>query len=342
MKALVLTPDRSLELTDRPDPSCTGPDDVVVRVVQTGICGTDRGILLGKFPAQPGVIMGHEIVGEVVETSHGVTSLKPGDRVIANPTLFCGLCSRCRRGQLNFCLNKSKNEIGIDRDGGFAEYLLLEQAFLHLIPDDMSYDRAVLVEPVACVLNNLQAVELRAEDAVAILGGGPIGAVAALIANRLGGQVWLQEIDPVRRERLTSFFEGIPGSEVQVGAPGDWPDLCADVVVDTVGNLFTQACGLVGDQGRVVIMGFDERARSTIKPLEILQRGLKIIGAGDFNSLIFSDALHLARRLPLEGLLTHRFALDDFDKALEAIGVTPEPGASYAGLKIVIEGRTAS
>ncbi|KPI23464.1 L-iditol 2-dehydrogenase [Actinobacteria bacterium OK074] len=342
MKALVLTADRSLELTDRPDPVCTAPDDVVFRVVQTGICGTDRGVLLGKFSALTGVVMGHEAVGEVASVGPAVTTVKPGDRVIANPTLFCGLCPPCRRGELNFCLNKTGNEIGIDRDGAFAEYMRLEERFLYRIPDGMSYDRAVLVEPLACVLNNTRAAGVSADDRVVVLGGGPIGAVVALVADRLGCAVRLVEPDGFRRTALGGYFVDVPGSAVEVAPPGEVTERSADVVVDTVGSLFDQASALAADRGRIVIMGFNEQARSALRPLEILQRGLSVIGAGDYNSLVFSRAVDLARRLPLEGLITHRFALDEADAALRTICAVPGAAGAYTGLKVVIEGRTAA
>jgi threonine dehydrogenase-like Zn-dependent dehydrogenase len=328
MKALVLGTGRTLDLVERPRPECAAPDDVVLRVVQVGICGTDRGVLLGKFPAEPGVVMGHEAVGEVVETGSGVTTLKPGDRVIVNPTLYCGLCDPCRDGVLNFCENKTGNEIGIDRDGAFAEFMRLEERFLHLIPDDMSYDRAVLVEPLACVLNNLDAAAVTAADRVTVLGAGPIGTVTALAAAHYGAAVDLIEKDPFRRDAAGTFFEG---TAVRVTEDAG----TADVVVDTVGSLLETACALARNKGRVVVMGFDERATAQVRPLELLQRGLRIIGAGDYNSQVFGRAVRMARQLPLERIVSHHFGLERVDAALTALGVGA--GAAYAGLKIVIE-----
>jgi fructokinase len=341
MKALVLTAEHSLRLEDRPMPVCAAPDQVVLRVVQTGVCGTDRGVLLGKFLAETGVIMGHEAVGEVVQVGSGVTMVQPGSRVIANPTLYCGRCEPCRRGRLNFCLNKTGNELGIDRDGSYAEYLLLEEQFLHPIPDDMSYDRAVLVEPMACVLNNLDAARVGPDDTVTVLGGGPIGVLVGLAADHYGSRVRLLETDPFRRAAVVKFYESVDGCAVEV-VDGEGSHPRSDVVVDTVGSLLDRACELAEDLGRVVIMGFDSKASAEIKPLNLVQRGLSLIGAGDYNSLIFPRALALARRLPLEGLITHRFPLDEYGKALDVIGAGQDHRSGYSALKVVIEGRVAA
>jgi fructokinase len=334
MKALILGDDRTLRLVDRPRPTCSAPDDVVLRVEQTGFCGTDRGVLLGKFAAVPGVVMGHEAVGEVVETGSAVTTLKPGDRVIVNPTLYCGMCDPCRRGALNFCVNKAGTEIGIDRDGAFAEFMRLEERFLYAIPDDMSYDRAVLVEPLACVMNNVEAAGLHADDRVTVLGAGPVGTLTALLADHRGCPVRVLEPDPYRRATAEAFFRTVPGCAVTLGGPGDGEPRGADVVVDTVGGLLAAACDLAADLGRVVVMGFDDRASVTVRPLEILARGLKIIGAGDYNSLLFSRALQTARRLPLEGVISHHLGLDGVDEVLAALGM--RPGDGYHGMKVVI------
>ena len=102
MLALTLGDDaRSLHLVTVQAPEATRPDDVIVRILQSGICGTDRSVLVGKFDARPGVIMGHEAVGIVEGTGDWVTNVKPGDRVVVNPTLFCGECLECRKGRFN-------------------------------------------------------------------------------------------------------------------------------------------------------------------------------------------------------------------------------------------------
>ncbi|MFH8409863.1 zinc-binding dehydrogenase [Streptomyces sp. NPDC018019] len=335
MKALVLTEARTVSLADHPKPAATAPTDVVVRVAQTGICGTDRSVLVGKFPAEPGVVMGHEAVGTVEEVGSAVTAHKPGDRVVINPTLYCGGCPSCLRGHWDFCVNKAGTEVGLDLDGAFAEYIRLPERFLHTLPEDMHFDRAVVVEPLACALNNIEAGRVRAGETVVVAGGGPVGVVCAMAAQHHGARVLLTEPDPYRQELCREVFARDFGGRVTVHTP-DAPALAGqgDVVIDTVGSLLEQCLAYAAVRGRVVIMGYNSNASATVRPLEILQRGLQIIGAGDYNSRLFPRAIELARWLPLERLVTHRFPLEQHEAAFAALAAAP--GTPYSALKVVL------
>ncbi|GGZ63128.1 zinc-dependent alcohol dehydrogenase [Streptomyces subrutilus] len=336
MKALTLTADRTLTLVDHPKPVPERADDVVIRVAQSGICGTDRSVLVGKFPAETGVVMGHEAVGVVDATGPGASRFAVGDRVIVNPTLYCGTCPACLEGHWNFCERKAGTEVGLDYDGSFAEFIRLPELFCHAIPDGMSFDRAVVVEPLACALNNIEAGRLTAGESAVVVGGGPMGVVTAMAAQLYGARVLLVEPDPIRRRLDREVFDAPDfGGRVTVHTPDD-TELAGrgDLVVDSVGNLLEQSIGYAAVRGRVVIMGFNSNATATVRPLALLQRGLQIIGAGDYNSQIFPKAVELARTLPLERVVTHHFALADHEEAFKALAAVP--GAEYSALKVVL------
>ena len=339
MRALVLNDSLKLELVERARPAIAGSRDVLVRVYQTGVCGTDRSVLVGKFSAAHGVIMGHESVGEVAEIGADVTNLAVGDRVIVNPTLYCGRCGPCLDERTNFCLNKVGTEVGIDRDGSYADYLVLEDRFLHRIPDGVSYDRAVLAEPLACVLNNLDAAQLTPGDWVILIGGGPIGLLCAMAARYLGSPVTVVERDEYRRKQALKLLTDIfPDGITVVSADGMTSLPPGPVVIDTVGNQLAFAVDLAAPAGTVVIMGYDSRAEINVQPLKILQRGLRIVGAGDFKGPHFLRAVALTARLPLEKLVTHHFSLEEHEAAFAALAVGTNQ--SYRALKVVIRSTT--
>ncbi|MGL5811416.1 MAG: zinc-dependent alcohol dehydrogenase [Nocardioides sp.] len=335
MRALVLDESLDLHLVDRDRPAIKAPTDVLVKVHQTGVCGTDRSILVGKFPAMSGVILGHEAVGTVSHVGHEVHDVAIGDRVVVNPTLYCGRCDRCRAGKMNFCLNKSGQEVGIDRDGSYADFVVLEDRFLHRIPADIGFDRAVVIEPLACVLNNLDAARIVPGGAVTVIGAGPIGVLCAMTARHLGGIVTVIERDRYRRNQAQVLLAGMFPDETRVISPDATNGLAqAQAVLDTVGNQLELAIALTSAGGTAVIMGYDSGVTSSIRPLDILQRGIRIVGAGDYMPQHFSRAIDLASHLPLELLVTHHFSLDQHANAFAALATNPTK--EYNALKVVI------
>ncbi|CAM2884228.1 alcohol dehydrogenase catalytic domain-containing protein [Cutibacterium acnes] len=340
MLALTLGDDaRSLHLVTVQAPEATRPDDVIVRILQSGICGTDRSVLVGKFDARPGVIMGHEAVGIVEGTGDWVTNVKPGDRVVVNPTLFCGECLECRKGRFNHYVNKANNEIGIDRDGTFCEQIVLPAQFVVPVPDEISTDRATLIEPFCCALSNVTAAGVQPGSRVIILGGGPVGALASIAAALSGGQVTLVEANPHRRVLLQGVFDHPDMPTVSILEANRPPESQprADVVIDTVGNLLETAVSLLAPKGTAVVMGYNSSAEARLRPIDILFGEYRIIGAGDYNYPMFQRAFDTGIRIPLERIITHKFGLSEYKQAFGFLSVNQEN--AYDALKVVLESR---
>ncbi|MEV0986847.1 alcohol dehydrogenase catalytic domain-containing protein [Streptomyces sp. NPDC049949] len=362
MRALVYVGPNSAELQDRPAARPVNRDDVVVEVVGTGVCGTDRKILLGRFPARPGVVLGHESAGVVRETGPQVSSVGVGDRVVVNPTLYCGWCVPCRRGATNFCRHKAGTEVGVDRDGTYAEAVTLPERFVERVPAGLPFRSAVLIEPLACVLSNVKAAAVTFDDTVVVLGAGPIGMLTALVAARQARRVTVAEPDGYRleqaREQCAHVVDvvdvaGTDTAEAVVKAVrGERPS----VVFDTTGTGLDAALRLIDDGGRVVVMGFDDTYTVPLRPLQLTNRGIRLIGAGDYRADIFPVAVDLAAELGglhrpgsgalpvLERLVTHEFPLEHHAEAFAALGgLTQGDGYDgtggpprYEALKVVI------
>jgi len=173
---------------DKPE---VGRNDVLIRVKAAGICGSDIHTYKGLHPfRKPPVIIGHEIAGEVVEIGAGVTKFKAGDRVTVEPQTGCGHCEYCLAGNVNYCAERGAPGIG-SWYGAMAEYFAAPELTVFKLPDEMDYDRGVLVEPFAVGVHAVRKAEIQVGDKVAILGAGPIGLLAMAAAKAAGATTML-------------------------------------------------------------------------------------------------------------------------------------------------------
>jgi len=343
MPAVVFERLGKVTLVERGVPTASDQGDVLVRIAATGICGTDRGIVLGEFPAIPGVILGHEAVGTVEAVGRGVGSVKVGDRVVLNPTFYCGHCWPCRRGMMAHCEAKDGHEIGVDSDGTMAGHALLHERFIHRLPPDMPWRRAVLIEPLACVLNNLTAAAPRWDDRILVVGAGPMGALCALTLATRGASVTIAERDPARVDLARSLLPrsvrvaDLPAGDLTDGLE-DTPTR-PDVIIDTTGVLLEEALGLVGTGGTVVVMGMREAAVATVCLRPLVTRGIRVVGAGPYPPHLFQAALEVAARMPLEALVTDVLPLERYADALALLGVVlgePPRITGYRAMKVLL------
>jgi 2-desacetyl-2-hydroxyethyl bacteriochlorophyllide A dehydrogenase len=327
VKALVLRGPRDIRLEERPAPRLGAPDDVLVRPLLTGICGTDLAIYLGEYPLRPDVVLGHEAIAQVVEAGPAVDTVVPGDRVLVNPTLCCGRCHRCLRGQIKFCVRRSEIAIGIGRDGNFAELTLVPARALLQLPADMPDERAVQLEPLACVLSGVELARIGFDDQVIVLGGGPVGLLWAMVAQRCAASVTVVEPDPYRGRLAASLAFTVPPDELD-------GERQASVVVDTTGAQLDRALELVEDGGRVVLFGLRSSVRTTLRPFTLTERSISLLGTVDYDASRLPRVIELARGLPCEALVTHRFSLEEHRQAFAHLAA--EPGAGYQAMKVTI------
>ena len=177
-----------LELRDVPEP-VTGLHDVKIRVRKTGICGTDLHIESWDSWAdqnlKPPFIPGHEFVGVVTQVGSEVTTAKVGDLVSGEGHIVCGLCRNCRAGRRHLCMNTIG--VGVNRDGAFAEYVVVPESNVWLHPQDIDLDLASIFDPLGNAVHTALSFPVVGED-VLITGAGPIGLMAAAIARFVGAR----------------------------------------------------------------------------------------------------------------------------------------------------------
>lgn len=180
----------NVELCHVADPS-PGPGQVKIAVRAAGICGTDLHIYHDEFPTRPPVTLGHEIAGEVVELGSGADRIRPGDRVTTE-TYFslCGTCRFCRGGSPNLC--PQRRSIGSAVDGGFADFLIVPERNVRLLPPTVGFLAGALTEPLACVVHGaLELPKLSPGDVAVVAGPGAIGLLTVQVAKAAGATVVL-------------------------------------------------------------------------------------------------------------------------------------------------------
>ena len=174
MKAIQIVKPNELKVIDMEMPKIEQPNEVLVKIKAAGICGSDVGIYHGTNAAAtyPRVI-GHEMVGEIVEIGSAVTTRKVGDRVIIDQVTACGTCYACRKGRPNVCGNLKVR--GVHLDGGYREYMAVPEQDCYPLPASLSDEDAVMIEPTTIAVQSCSRAELCEEDNLMIIGAGALG-----------------------------------------------------------------------------------------------------------------------------------------------------------------------
>jgi D-arabinitol dehydrogenase (NADP+) len=335
MRAALYAAQRTIDVRDLPEPEA-GPDDVVVRVAATGICGTDQHIFDGDFfPSYP-VVGGHEVAGEIAEVGSNVENLHVGQRVAVDPGIFCGHCFFCQRDQGNHCLNW--NGIGITRNGGFAEYLVAPRGNIYPI-GDLSYEVAAFIEPISCVVYGLRRLKIPLGANALVYGAGPIGLLMAQLVGH-GGASSVTSVD-LRKEKLELASRlGVEHTIVAGPRAGDelraLSPLGFDVVIDCTGvpAVVEGMLAHVRKEGKLLFFGVNPAdATIQISPYDVYAKDLEIYGSFALR-YTFHQAIALLAggAVQVEPLVSHHFPIEDFAEALalagsgEAMKVQIDPG----------------
>ena len=325
MKAVVYDRPGSLSVTDIPvtDP---GPGEVRVRVQQTGICGTDLHIHHGQFSAEFPLTPGHELVGQVDALGAGVEGIRAGESVTVNPNVSCGLCAYCRAGQPLRC-SRLKG-MGTNWPGAFAEYVSVPASLVFSV-DGLDPDVAVFTEPSACALHGVETLSPPPGTSALVFGAGPTGLLLAqLIAHGGAASVTVADSAAFKLDRAERL--GIDRTFLM-----DRADLAGDAArlkENTGGfDLVVEATGVpaVGGQcvpltrsgGTVMFYGVTNPGDLVpVSPYDIFRREITV--KGSFSEIsAFPAAIAALRggRVRTAGLITHRFRLDQYADALDAL-----------------------
>lgn len=332
MRAVVVEKPGVVRITDVPEP-VPGAKDVVIRVGACGICGTDIHIIDGEFPPTTyPIVIGHEFGGTVIAIGDDVVGVKPDDRVGVDPTLNCGECFFCQRGQGNLC--ERWNAVGVGaHPGGFAEFVSVPERTVYRIPDSMSFADAALIEPVSCVIHGFHLLQPRPGDSYLIYGAGPMGLQNAQVARFNGASVVaIVDINPGRLEIARSFGFDILGTSldgVRHVAPRGF-----DNVIEATGKtkVAEMAIDAVIRRGKLLLFGVcppGEKAAYDV--FKIYNEEISIIGTmAVLHSYGPAIAVIAAGGVDTRKMVTHTFPLERFDEAVALV-------RAGEGLKIQID-----
>lgn len=301
-------------------------DEVLVRVAACGVCGTDVHIYhgdKGSADVAPPVILGHEFSGVVEQVGSGVDQVAVGDHVTVDPNIYCGACHHCQIGKKQLCSNLYA--IGVNRDGGFADYCYVPQNQCYKLEKDVPLVCGAMAEPLACCLHGIDRVQMRPGDTVCVIGGGAIGLMMVQLA-KLSGASKVVLSEPVARRREIGLSVGAdhvvdPVNEPLkqrlkelVGTDG------VDVVIECVGNTVATAQAFEAAKRGATLLLFSVPKAGATHPLsleDVYQKELTIVGSM-INPDTHQRAVQLINsgRIQLEPLITHCFPVEQLKEAI--------------------------
>jgi (R,R)-butanediol dehydrogenase / meso-butanediol dehydrogenase / diacetyl reductase len=323
MKAAAFKRQNEMTVIDAPEPMA-GAGEVVLKVHNCGICGSDLHACQYGTGMPAGSIMGHEFCGEICEIGAGVSGFKIGERVAGLPFVFCGKCDRCRAGLEIHCQNLKGLGLG-QLAGAYAEFVACSASSLFKLPDNVSSREGALVEPLSVGLHAVKRSRLEAGMTVVVMGAGPIGLATLTWAKGKGARVVVSEIAEGRGELAKKLGADVvvnPRAQDPAGTVREMSGHNPDLVFECIGIKGTlgQAIGMTGPRGQVVVVGVCMEA-DEIQPLQCILREMNInfvlgYDPSDFNETI--DALASGRIKP-QPMVTDIISVEQVPEMFQAL-----------------------
>lgn len=319
---------RNLTITTGTAPTPTpGPDEALLRVRRVGICGSDLHIFQGHLDARVPLnnTIGHEVLADVVSSPDAAFPV--GGRVVVNPVIYCGECKACRMGASYLCYKLKV--MGVDAPGGLADYWAVPTKHLLNVPRHLKDDDAALIEPLAVAAHDVKQAGVKAGDQVAVFGGGPIGAVIALVCRQRGARVKVIEVNPHR----IAILKGI-GFETSTFGPHivqellDWTGgTGVDVAFEVSGSpdpvrIITEVVRVWGTVSVIAIHSHPV----AINLYPVFARELKLHGSRLYTHQAWLDAIDMLATgsLDVAPLVTKKIPLEQVQQGMEeALGGGP-------------------
>lgn len=321
MRTSVLVGTKDLTIENRKLPEYAS-DEVLVKIAAVGVCGSDvhyyRHGKIGDFVVDAPLVLGHEVSGTIVAVGDDVDASRVGQRVAIEPQRPCGKCRECRAGLYNLC-PKMEFYATPPVDGAFAEYAVIQDAFAHPIPDNLTDEAAALLEPLSVAITTMRKAHVVPGSSVLIAGAGPIGIICAQTAKAFGAsEVIVTDLVAEKRERALAYgaTRVIDPVEVDVATAG----LDVNAFIDASGSPRAVTAGIkaVRPAGHVVLVGLGNPEMTL--PVEHIQNyEINVTGIFRYTDT-WPAAIHLVSSglVELDSLVTGKFGLDEVEAALDS------------------------
>ena len=328
MKAVVFHgSDKGLKLEDIPVPQIND-DQILVKVAACGVCHTDLHYIEHGVPTfkKPPIVLGHEASGIVEDAGANVTNVKKGQRVLIPAVLTCGHCQACRLGRENICGHMIM--LGNHFDGAYAEYVAVPAKDVLDLPESIPLEEASIIADA--ISTPYHAVKNRARvqpgDTVVIFGCGGVGINAVQMASAAGGYVIAVDVNPRKLEWATEFgaAKTIDASKVErvSKAVKKMTGGGADIAMEVIGNPRTieEAFECVRVGGRLCVVGYTHEAISIVAG-KIMFKELEVVGSLGCRPVDYVPLIRMVEqgKIDVKRQVTHRFGLDELEKAFEAM-----------------------
>ncbi|ATC87531.1 L-threonine 3-dehydrogenase [Pseudoalteromonas sp. NZS127_1] len=326
MKALSkLKAEPGIWMTDAPKPE-VGHNDLLIKIRKTAICGTDVHIYkwdewASKTIPTP-MVVGHEYVGEVVDMGQEVRGFKVGDRVSGEGHITCGHCRNCRAGRVHLCRNTTG--VGVNREGAFAEYLVIPAFNAFKIPDNISDELASIFDPFGNAVHTALSFDLVGED-VLITGAGPIGIMAAAVAKHVGARhVVITDVNEYRldlaRKMGASRAVNVASEKLEdvIKDLGMTEGFDIGLEMSGVPSAFNSMLNNMNHGGKIAMLGIPP-SDMAVDWNQVIFKGLVIKGiyGREMFETWYKMASLIQSGLDLNPIITHQYSVDDFQAGFD-------------------------
>ncbi len=298
------------------------PDEVLVKVRASAICGSDLHIARGLHPSVPlPATIGHEFAGDVAAVGSEVENVQVGQRVTVEPCIVCGKCDACRHGEYGYCEHITFTYR--NGDGAMADYVVVKAPYVYQLPDYLTYETGALMEPLSVATHAVRRADVRLGETVLVIGAGAIGMMVAAMCRRSGaGRVIIADHNDSRLQMALQVgaTDAVNSGKVDLeqevarmtGGKG------VDKSFECVGreSCFLQAIMTLKRSGTATIVGIYEKPQVTFPASRLVTHEIRIQGAQGY-CWDFPIAIAAARDLPLEKFVTHTFPLEQLQQALD-------------------------